>query len=57
VCALLAPTPPRARSTEGLQHNVVLIRELNANISRIIFLYNSIGAQQRPGGEPGGGES
>ena len=33
-----------ARSTEGLQHNVVLIRELNANIARIMQLYKSINA-------------
>jgi hypothetical protein len=30
------------RSSEGLQHNVVLIRELNANIAKVMLLYKSI---------------
>jgi Early Flowering 4 domain len=32
-------------SAESLQHNTVLIRELNANIGRIIELYRTLSAQ------------
>jgi hypothetical protein len=33
---------PFARSPEALQHNVVLIRELNSNIARIVVLYRDL---------------
>ena len=32
-------------SAEGLQHNVVLIRELNQNIARIVHLYKELSAR------------
>ena len=36
------PAPPVPRSPEALQHNVVLIRELNSNIARIVQLYRDL---------------
>lgn len=33
------------RSADGLQHNVVLIRELNQNIARIVQLYKELSAR------------
>mmetsp|Transcript_35397 Transcript_35397/g.67714 ORF Transcript_35397/g.67714 Transcript_35397/m.67714 type:complete len:113 (-) Transcript_35397:195-533(-) len=33
-----------SRSPEGLEHNVVLIRELNSNIQKVVELYKELSA-------------